>query len=358
MSVTFRLRPEAKFRDGTPVTAADVVFTLRNPEAEGPSALSSCAERHNEGRGTRPGDRALQFTGEESAICRAGGGAAGTVEGLLRRERVLTESSIRRWAPAPTSSAISSRARSSATSAARTIGRKTCPSTAGASTSTNCASSTIATGLPARGFKAGAYDLREEFTSKAGPRATTSRPSGRARSSLTLPDESPSGAQGFFLNTRRSKLADLRVRKALDYAFDFEWTNKIIFYGLYTRTESFFENSDMKARASRARPSWRCWSRSAASCRPRCSASLYTPPVSDGSGQDRPSCGCRAALGRGRLALPGRRAQQRQGRDARDRVPDRRSRDGAHHRPLFVKPAGSAFKAVLRRIDPAQNKRR
>ena len=39
----------------------------------------------------------------------------------------------------------------------------------------------------------------------------------------------------------------MRVRKALDYAFDFEWTNKNIFYGLYTRTESFFENSDMKA---------------------------------------------------------------------------------------------------------------
>ena len=64
---------------------------------------------------------------------------------------------------------------------------------------------------------------------------------------LTLPDESPSGAQGFFLNTRRPKLADIRVRKALDYAFDFEWTNKNIFYDLYTRTESFFENSDMKA---------------------------------------------------------------------------------------------------------------
>ena len=43
---------------------------------------------------------------------------------------------------------------------------------------------------------------------------------------LALPDESPSGAQGFFLNTRRPKLADVRVRKALDYAFDFELTNK------------------------------------------------------------------------------------------------------------------------------------
>ena len=67
-----------------------------------------------------------------------------------------------------------------------------------------------------------------------GSPATTSPPVKEGRLvKLTLPDESPSGAQGFFLNTRRPKLADLRVRKALDYAFDFEWTNKNIFYGLY-----------------------------------------------------------------------------------------------------------------------------
>ena len=98
-------------------------------------------------------------------------------------------------------------------------------------------------------------------------------------SALTLPDESPSGAQGFFINTRRAKFADTRVRKALDYAFDFEWTNKNLFYGLYNRTDSFFENSDMKADGKPARRSWRCSSRFAASCRPRCSTSRYSPPV-------------------------------------------------------------------------------
>ena len=46
---------------------------------------------------------------------------------------------------------------------------------------------------------------------------------------------------------RRDKFKDVRLRRALDYAFDFEWTNKNLFYGLYTRTQSFFENSDMKA---------------------------------------------------------------------------------------------------------------
>jgi tetratricopeptide (TPR) repeat protein len=91
-------------------------------------------------------------------------------------------------------------------------------------------------------------DLHEEFTSRDWATAydISAVKEGRLIR-LTLPDQNPSGAQGFFLNTRRPKLADVRVRKALDNVFDFEWTNKNIFYGLYARTESFFENSDMKA---------------------------------------------------------------------------------------------------------------
>ena len=97
-------------------------------------------------------------------------------------------------------------------------------------------------------LKAGEYDLREEFTSKvwATEYDIPQVKSGRLIR-LTLPDERPSGAQGFFINNRREKFADPRVRKAIDFAFDFEWTNKNQFYGLYKRTNSFFENSDMKA---------------------------------------------------------------------------------------------------------------
>ena len=51
--------------------------------------------------------------------------------------------------------------------------------------------------------------------------------------------------QAFAFNTRKDIFKDKRVRKALSYAFDFEWTNKNLFYGAYKRTDSFFENSEL-----------------------------------------------------------------------------------------------------------------
>ena len=57
----------------------------------------------------------------------------------------------------------------------------------------------------------------------------------------------PTGMQAFVMNSRRPIFADLRVRKALGYAFDFEWTNKQLFYSQYTRTESYFSNSELAA---------------------------------------------------------------------------------------------------------------
>jgi microcin C transport system substrate-binding protein len=59
---------------------------------------------------------------------------------------------------------------------------------------------------------------------------------------------SPTGMQAFVYNTRRDIFKDWRVRKAMSYAFDFEWTNKNLFFGQYTRTESYFSNSELAAR--------------------------------------------------------------------------------------------------------------
>ncbi len=97
---------------------------------------------------------------------------------------------------------------------------------------------------------AGQYDLREEFTSRNWA-TQYDKPAIRKKLMVrqTLSDETPSGVQAFFFNLRRKKFQDRRVRRALDLAFDFEWTNRNLFYGLYERTNSMFENSALAAHA-------------------------------------------------------------------------------------------------------------
>lgn len=138
-------------------------------------------------------------------------------------------------------------------------------------------------------FKAGDYDFREEFTARDWSTAydIPQVRDGRIQR-LTLPDHSPSGAQGFFINTRRDKLKDPRVRRALDLAFDYEWMNKNLFYGLYQRTASYFENSDMKASGPPSPAELALLE----PFRHRLPAEVlsgepYSPSVSDGSGTDR-----------------------------------------------------------------------
>ncbi|HAN62443.1 MAG TPA: hypothetical protein DCQ79_01005, partial [Rhizobiales bacterium] len=137
-------------------------------------------------------------------------------------------------------------------------------------------------------FKAGTYDFREEFTSKvwAMEYDFPAIRDGRVKKEV-LPDETPSGTQGFFLNTRREPLKDPRVRKALDLAFDFEWTNRNVFYGLYDRTESFFENSPMKATGEPSQGERTLLAGLGAPVSDEALGSAYLPAKSDGSGQDR-----------------------------------------------------------------------
>jgi microcin C transport system substrate-binding protein len=97
-------------------------------------------------------------------------------------------------------------------------------------------------------FKAGAYDVRVENAAKDW---ATGYDSPALRAGLIkkeeIPNRLPSGMQGFGYNLRRPIFQDPRVRKALAYAFDFNWENKNLFYGEYTRTRSYFDNSDLAA---------------------------------------------------------------------------------------------------------------
>ncbi len=97
-------------------------------------------------------------------------------------------------------------------------------------------------------FKAGEYSLRLENTSKLWATGYTgpALESGKMRQEEIF-HQRPTGMQGFVYNTRRALFSDRRVREALAYAFDFEWTNRNLFYGAYTRTNSYFSNSELAA---------------------------------------------------------------------------------------------------------------
>jgi microcin C transport system substrate-binding protein len=137
-------------------------------------------------------------------------------------------------------------------------------------------------------FKAGFYDFREEFTSKvwATEYDFPAIRAGKVKKEI-LPDDTPSGTQGFFINTRREQLKDPRVRRALDLAFDFEWSNRNLFYGLYDRTQSSFENSPMKAEGDPSAAERKLLDSLGVKVADEALGPAYLPPKSDGSGQDR-----------------------------------------------------------------------
>jgi microcin C transport system substrate-binding protein len=97
-------------------------------------------------------------------------------------------------------------------------------------------------------FKAGEYDFRQENISRAWATAYSGPP---FEAGFIIKEEIDNdvnqGMQGFVFNTRRAMFTDRKVREALAYAFDFEWTNKNLFFGQYTRSQSFFSNSELAA---------------------------------------------------------------------------------------------------------------
>jgi microcin C transport system substrate-binding protein len=137
-------------------------------------------------------------------------------------------------------------------------------------------------------FKAGAFTVHEEYTSAiwaTGYDFPAFR-DGRVKRE-EIPDYNISGTQGWFMNIRRPVFSDPRVRKALGYAFDYEWTNHNLMYDSYKRTSSYFENSDLEA-VGVPTPAELALLEPFRDRLPReVFEAPFQPPVSDGSGQDR-----------------------------------------------------------------------
>jgi microcin C transport system substrate-binding protein len=146
-------------------------------------------------------------------------------------------------------------------------------------------------------FKAGEYDIRLENASKTWA-TQYDVPAVRDGTLVktTFTHKLPAGMQGFVFNTRRELFRDRRVRAALTYGLDFEWSNKNLFYGQYMRTRSYFDNSELAATGV---PS----GRELAVLEPyrgrlpeEVFSSEYNPPSTDGSGRIRANLSAAVAL--------------------------------------------------------------
>jgi microcin C transport system substrate-binding protein len=144
-------------------------------------------------------------------------------------------------------------------------------------------------------FKAGQYDVRQENSSK---RWATGYDSPALRAGLIkmeqIPNAEPAPMQGLGYNLRRPIFQDPRVREALAYGFDFEWSNKNLFYGLYKHTRSYFDNSELAATGVPQGEELQILENFRGKIPDAVFTTEYDPPKYDGSGNIRE--GLRAAL--------------------------------------------------------------
>jgi microcin C transport system substrate-binding protein len=104
---------------------------------------------------------------------------------------------------------------------------------------------------------------------------------------LNVNHEIPTGMQGFAMNLRRPIFQDRKVREALAYAFDFEWSNKNLFYGQYTRTDSYFSNSELASRGLPEGEELAILEKYRGKVPEEVFTAEYQPPATDGSGSNR-----------------------------------------------------------------------
>ena len=137
-------------------------------------------------------------------------------------------------------------------------------------------------------FKAGAINYHEEYTSRfwALNYDFPAVKDGRVLKEVVHNGE-PTRSQGWYFNTRREQFKDPRIREALGLCFDFEWTNKNIMYGLYKRVFSYFQNTPMEATGKPGPDELALLEPFRGKVSDAVFGESYTPPVADGTGADR-----------------------------------------------------------------------
>ena len=210
------------------------------------------------------------------------------------------------------------------------------------------------------GFTAKNYLFREEYTARtwATRYDFPAFKDGRVKRDV-IPDETPSGAQGWFMNMRREKFKDKRVRDALINAFDFELINKNIMYGAYKRTHSVFQNSPMMATGKPDAAELALLEPFRGKLPDEAFGEPYVPPVTDGSGQDRRALRlAQQLLADAGCTLKDGKRMQANGQPFDIEFLSEEPSFNPHHLAYIKTLEALGLQATLRLVDPVQYRKR
>ncbi len=286
--VEFTLRPEAHFHDGSPITADDLIWTFETLKTKGHPQYRQYYAPVD--RAEKTGERKVRFIftpGENRELPLILGQLV-----LLSKKWWSTRDFTKTTLEAPLGSGPY---KVDSFEQGRFVTLRRVPDYWGANLPVNKGTSNFDVirteyyrdeTVALEAFLAGKYDLREESAAKvwASGYDTPAVKSGQIQRAV-IPNEQRRLMQGYFMNTRRPLFSDRRVREALTYPFDFEWTNKNFFYNSYTRIRSYFgEDEELSSRGLPQGQELALLEPFRNQLPPEVFAKEYAPPKTDGSG--------------------------------------------------------------------------
>ncbi len=290
LTVTFTLRPAARFNDGTPVLASDVVWTFNALRSQGrPQYRSYYADVDSV---TADGDRRAVFhlkTADNRELPLILGQLQILPEHWWKGRDFgapLTDAPL---GSGPYTVAASDSGRSVTYQRVKNWWAADLPTARGLYNFDTMRFEYFRDPTVAfEAFKAGQVDFRQENIAK---RWATEYDFPAMTNGLvkreSLPQHLPTGMQAFAMNSRRALFADPRVREALTQVFDFQWMNKNLFYDTYTRTESYFSNSEFASSGLPTDAEAKLLEPFRAQLPPQLFTTPFALPVTDGSGNNR-----------------------------------------------------------------------
>ncbi len=295
--VAFNLRPEARWHDGTPITPEDVIFSFETLKEKGAPFYRFYYANVSKAEKAGPHKVKFTFSGPTNRELPQIMGQLSVLPKAYFEKNDFEKTSL----DAPLGSGPY---RVKEIDPGRSITYERVPGYWGRDLPINRGRFNFETvrydyyrdqTVALEAFKAHEYDFRAENTSKVW---ATGYDFPALNAGLVVKEEvahqRPTGMQAFVFNLRRPKFQDRALREALAYAFDFEWTNKNLFYGQYTRTKSFFSNSDLASSGPPAGDELALLEPFRGELPSEVFTREYDPPGTDGSGNIRANL--RAAL--------------------------------------------------------------